>query len=169
VSVILVRIAALSVDASSNQPVVILRPIDDEEDSARLLPIWIGHSEAASILLGLQNVQPPRPMTHDLLQNVLSAFGQSVERIEINRLESGTFFAAIILSAEGENESRSIDARPSDSIALAVRTGSPIYVAEEVLAEASIVADDIHAMDEESQVEQFRAFLDDVDPRDFQG
>ncbi len=164
---IVVRIAALSVDATSNQPVIILRPLDEEGSSARLLPIWIGHSEAASILIALQNIESPRPMTHDLLHNIITTLGQTVDRVEITRLDGGTFYASVILASEGT--SLTVDARPSDSIALAVRTGSPIYVAEEVFTEASIIADQLQEMDEEAQVEEFRAFLDDVDPSDFQG
>ncbi|MDZ4178845.1 MAG: bifunctional nuclease family protein [Coriobacteriia bacterium] len=162
-----VSIASLSVDATSNQPVVILRPVDDEGPEARLLPIWIGHPEATAILLALQDVEPPRPMTHDLLRSVINSLDHLVERIEITRLEEGTFYAAIVL--RGEEQSVAVDARPSDSIALAVRTGSPIYVAEEVLDEAAVIAEVVTEIDEEAEVEQFREFLEEVDPSDFQG
>jgi len=163
-----VRIVSLSVDASSNQPVIILKPVDDEESSARLLPIWIGHPEAASILLALQNIEPPRPMTHDLLNNVVSTLGRQVTRVEITHLEAGTFYAAIFL--EDESGTVVVDARPSDSIALAVRAGSPIYVAEQVLDEAAVTSGQSDpSEDEEVQVQQFRDFLESVDPRDFQG
>ncbi len=162
-----VRIASLSVDAVSNQPVIILRPVDEEGSEARLLPIWIGHPEATAILLALQDVEPPRPMTHDLLHNVITSFGHIIERVEITRLEEGTFYAALVL--RGEEHSVAIDARPSDSIALAVRTGSPIYVAEEVMKEAAVLAEVEVEVDEEAEVEQFRDFLEQVDPSDFQG
>ncbi len=162
-----VRIASLSVDASSNQPVIILRPVDDEGPRARLLPIWIGHPEAAAILFALQDVEPPRPMTHDLLRSVIASLDHLVDRIEITRLEEGTFYAAVVL--RGEERSIAIDARPSDSIALAVRTGSPIYVAEEVLDEAAVLADQAVEVDEEAEVKEFRDFLERVDPNDFQG
>lgn len=160
-----VRIASLSMDSVSNQPVILLRPVDEPEDAGRLLPIWIGHPEATAILLALQGVEPPRPMTHDLLTGIVQATGFIVERVEITRLEEGTFFAALIL--RGEERTIAIDARPSDSIALAVRTGSPIFVAEDVL-EAAAVAEE-RTVDEEAEVEQFREFLDHVDPSDFQG
>lgn len=160
-----VRIASLSMDSVSNQPVILLRPVDEPEDAGRLLPIWIGHPEATAILLALQGVEPPRPMTHDLLTGIVQATGFIVERVEITRLEEGTFFAALIL--RGEERTIAIDARPSDSIALAVRTGSPIFVAENVL-EAAAVAEE-RTVDEEAEVEQFREFLDHVDPSDFQG
>lgn len=160
-----VRIASLSVDSVSNQPVIILRPIEDQEVEARLLPIWIGHPEATAILLALQGVQPPRPMTHDLLHSIIEAVGHYVERVEITRLDEGTFYAAIVV--RGEERSVVVDARPSDSIALAVRTGSPIFVAEDVLEEAAVIAEP--DTNEEQEVEEFREFLEHVNPEDFQG
>ncbi|MBU4555533.1 MAG: bifunctional nuclease family protein [Actinobacteria bacterium] len=160
-----VRIASLSMDSVSNQPVILLRPVEEPEGEGRFLPIWIGHPEATSILLALQGVEPPRPMTHDLLAGVLQAVNYVVDRVEITRLEEGTFFAALVL--RGDERTVTIDARPSDSIALAVRTGSPIFVAEEVLDAAAV--EETSQIDEEAEVEQFREFLDHVDPSDFQG
>ncbi|MDO8986619.1 MAG: bifunctional nuclease family protein [Coriobacteriia bacterium] len=160
-----VRIASLSMDSVSNQPVILLRPVEEPEGEGRILPIWIGHPEATSILLALQGVDPPRPMTHDLLSGVLQAVNYVVDRVEITRLEAGTFYAALVL--RGDERTVVIDARPSDSIALAVRTGSPIFVAEEVLDAAAVA--ETSQVDEEAEVEQFREFLDHVDPSDFQG
>ncbi len=162
-----VRIASLSVDSASNQPVIILRPIDDEPGTGRLLPIWIGHPEATAILLALQGVAPPRPMTHDLLRNVMDSTGLDLSRVDIVRLEEGTFYAELVLEAAGRE--LVLDARPSDSIALAIRTGSPIYVSEDILDEAAIAEQDALEEDPEEEIEQFRAFLNDVDPSDFQG
>ncbi len=163
-----VRIASLSVDSVSNQPVIILRPIEESGDSPRLLPIWIGHAEATAILLALQGVEPPRPMTHDLLKSVVESLDTVVTRIEITRVEAGTFYAAIVL--RGEERTIAIDARPSDSIALAIRTGSPLFVAEEVFDEAAVLEEAVSEDEpvEEAEVEQFREFLDHVDPSDFQ-
>lgn len=161
-----VRIASLSVDAASNQPVIILRPITDEPGEGRLLPIWIGHTEATAILLALQGMEPPRPMTHDLLKNVLDTLEFKVARVEITRVEEGTYFAAIVLRAE--ERLLAVDARPSDSIALAVRTGSPIFVAEDVLDASSVPETEIEETDAEEELEKFRQFLDHVDPSDFQ-
>jgi bifunctional DNase/RNase len=154
-----VKIHSLNLDEATNQPVVVLR----DSDNNRLLPIWIGHNEATAILLKLQRVDPPRPLTHDLLYNVVLDLGLQVERVEITRLEESTFYAAIIL--RGEEKSWAIDARPSDSIALAVRANAPIFVAESVLETAGLTPDD--EMDEEAEVEAFRDFLDSVDPDDF--
>jgi bifunctional DNase/RNase len=160
-----VHIASLSLDPRSNQPVIILRPTDPEL-ADRLLPIWIGHPEATSILLALEGAEPPRPLTHDLLGSVIGTLGAIVERVEVTRLETGTFFAALVL--RGDEHTWAVDARPSDSIALAVRTGAPIFVDESVLEEASVPAavlvDDA---DEEAEVEAFRQFLENVDPEDF--
>lgn len=161
------RIASLAVDPRSNQPVIILRPINDEIGPARLLPIWIGHPEATAILLAIEGVETPRPMTHDLITNVLGVLDTIVERVEITRVDEGTFYAAIVL--RGEERTRIVDARPSDSIALAVRTGSPIYVAEDVLASAAMIDDTEETVDEDAEIEEFRRFLEGVDPEDFQG
>ena len=150
-------------------PCIILKPLDDAAGVGKLLPIWIGHPEATAILLALEGTEPPRPLTHDLMKSMLEALDSYVERVEITRVEEGTFFAAITLRSE--ERTRIIDARPSDSIALAIRMGAPIYVAEEVF-EAASVADEgacRRAVDEEAELAAFRDFLDSVDPEDFQG
>lgn len=154
-----VRIHSLNIDKTTNQPVLILR----DADGGRLLPIWIGHNEATAILLRLQRVEPPRPMTHDLLFNLVGDLGWQIERVEITRLEESTFYAALILRTEGKTVA--VDARPSDSIALAVRAHVPIMVAEAVMDEAGLVPDEEY--DEESEVERFREFLENIDPQDF--
>jgi len=164
--VIEVRIASLAVDPRSNQPVLILRPIDDAAGEGRMLPIWIGQPEATAILLALEDVALPRPLTHDLLKNVIDALGAYVERIEITRVEEGTFYAALVLRAE--ERTLAIDARPSDSIALAVRTGAPVFVAEDVMDSAA-VSESGNEIDEEAELQAFREFLENVDPEDFQG
>ena len=161
--VLQVRIASLSVDSRSNSPVLILTPLAIDPEHPRLLPIWIGTPEATSILLALQGADMPRPLTHDLMKDVVETLGFVVERVEITRVDEGTFYAALVL--RGEERTFAIDARPSDSIALAIRTGSPIYVAEEVFSEASVEAEpEVNA---EEEIEQFRAFLEEVEPNDF--
>lgn len=163
-----VRIASLAIDPRSEQPVIILKPLDESPGEGVLLPIWIGQPEATAILLAVEGVETPRPMTHDLLKDTISTLDAVVERIEITRVETGTFYAAIIL--RGEERRRVLDARPSDSIALAVRVGAPIFVADEVLANAAVPDESIleeGADDEEAQVAEFRRFLEDVDPADF--
>lgn len=164
-----VRIASLSVDAVSNQPVIVLRPTEDEPGEGRLVPIWIGHAEATAILLALQGMEPPRPMTHDLLKGVIDSMDVALARVEITRIQDGTFYAALVL--RGEERTIAVDARPSDSIALAVRTHSPIFIAEEVIEAAGIPEpiDGGEDVNEEEELERFREFLDEVNPEDFQG
>lgn len=152
-----VHIHSLGLDQTSNQPVILLK----EEEGLRVLPIWIGHPEATAILIAIEGVVPPRPMTHDLLLAALTAGGLVLERVEITRLEEGTFYAALVL--RGEERTIAVDARPSDSIALAARAGCPVLVAEEVLNQAGIVPDE----EAEEEVERFRDFLKTVDPDDF--
>jgi len=158
-----VRIASLSVDTRSNSPVLILSPLVVDPAHPRLLPIWIGTPEATSILLALQGTDMPRPLTHDLMRDVVETLGFVVERVEITRVDEGTFYAALIL--RGEERAFALDARPSDSIALAVRTGSPIFVDDEVFEQASIEAEP--DIDPDAEIEQFREFLEGVEPEDF--
>lgn len=162
-----VRIASLAVDPRSNQPVLILRPLDDEPGHGRILPIWIGQPEATAILLAIEGVELPRPLTHDLLKSAIETLGAYVERIEITRVEDGTFFAALIIHAE--ERTLAVDARPSDSIALAVRTGAPVFVADDVMESAAVPDEAGQPVDEEAELQAFREFLDHVDPEDFQG
>jgi hypothetical protein len=145
------------VELPANQPIVLLK----EREGERYLPIWIGSAEAQAIALALQGVTPPRPMTHDLMRNILEELGVSVERIVITELREGTFYAVIQMTRNGTRYE--ISSRPSDAIALAVRTSVPIFANEDVLGEASIVIRD----DEEQEVERFREFLDQVSPEDF--
>ncbi len=161
-----VRIATITMDSSNSAPVVLLRPVDEEGDFVgdRVLPIWIGHPEAMSILLGLQEVPSPRPLTHDLFVGTLRTLGYTLEQVQVTRLDGGTFYAEIVLF--GPEGRIGIDARPSDSMALAVREDCPIYVCEAVMDEAAIVPEPADE-DEEEQLERFRDFLDHVDPSDF--
>ena len=162
-----VRIASLALDPRSSQPVIILKPLDEDAGTGKLLPIWIGHPEATAILLALEGTEPPRPLTHDLMKSMLEALDSYVERVDITRMEEGTFFAAVTLRSE--DRTRIIDARPSDSIALAIRMGAPIYVAEEVFDAASVDDESGVESDDEAELAAFRDFLDSVNPEDFQG
>ena len=151
------NLVGVRVELPTNQPIVLLK----EQDGERFLPIWIGAMEATAIAFALQGIVTARPMTHDLMKNVLEELTVSVERIAITELKDGTFFATIQMQHGGERYE--ISSRPSDAIALAVRVNVPIFAAEEVLTEASIVIRD----DEEQEVEKFREFLDNVEPEDF--
>ncbi len=155
-----VQIYGVSFDMVGKQPIVLLKTIDDN----RYLPIWIGHPEAAAILMKLQGADTPRPMTHDLLVDIIDQAEAKVEKISVNELRDNTFFATITLSVSGSEIE--IDSRPSDALALAVRVQAPIFVAEDVIEESSIEFDqDID--DNEQVVEKFKDFLDDVSPEDF--
>jgi len=153
------NLAGVRIELPSNQPIVLLR----ESEGERFLPIWIGQSEAAAIALALQGVITPRPMTHDLLRNILDEMAVQVSNIVITELREGTFYAVINMQRNGD--AFEISSRPSDAIALAVRLGCKIFVHEEVLSEASIL---IPNGEDEDEVEKFREFLENVNPEDFQ-
>jgi bifunctional DNase/RNase len=152
------ELAGVRVELPTNQPIVLLK----EKDGERYLPIWIGAAEAAAIALALQGVVTPRPMTHDLLKNILDDLGVQVSRIVVTELREGTFFAQLDIHRNGD--ALEISSRPSDAIALAVRMTVPIFASEDVLSEASILIPG----DEDEEVEKFREFLENVTPEDFE-
>jgi bifunctional DNase/RNase len=138
----------------SNNPIVLLR----ERDGDRYLPIWVGSAEASAIAFAQQGVVPPRPLTHDLIKDLLSATGNDLTEVRITEMKDGIFYAVLVFDSGVE-----VSARPSDSIALALRTGSKIVCAEDVLDEAGLEVPD----EQEDEVEKFREFLDHVSPEDF--
>jgi bifunctional DNase/RNase len=150
-------LVGVRVELPSNQPIVLLKEVDGE----RFLPIWIGAVEATAIAFALQGIQTPRPMTHDLMRDILNETSIQVDRVVISDLVEQTFYATIRLSMNGSNFE--VSSRPSDAIALAVRINAPIYAAEDVIEQAGIELKD----DEETEVEKFREFLDQVTPEDF--
>jgi uncharacterized protein len=152
------NVAGIALDATTRVPIVLLK----DSTERRALPIWIGQNEARAILSVLENQSPPRPMTHDLLGNCLTTLGVTLDRIIIHALEDNTFFAVLTLK-QGDKIER-LDARPSDAIALALRMNAPIWVMEEVVADASIPVDQ-EADEEERQA--FRDFIDNIRPEDF--
>ena len=156
-----VTIYGVSFDVVGKQPIVLLRTVD----GARFLPIWVGHAEAQAILMRLQGVEPPRPMTHDLLAALVRDLGAVVEQVEVTDLRDNTYYARIVVS-RGDDRLR-VDARPSDAIALALRCDAPILVADEIIASSSIEMEDPNDAVPEDQIEEFRRFLEDVGPDDF--
>ena len=134
-------IKGLMIDPITNMPIVILR----DGEGQRILPIWVGVFEANAIALQIENVQTPRPMTHDLLKNVIQDLSAQVDRIVVTKLKENTFYAAIHLRTDGH--SVVVDARPSDAIALALRSGAPIYVEDSVIASARSVESTKESMD----------------------
>lgn len=154
-------LVGVRVEVPTNQPIVLLR----EQEGARYLPIFIGTPEATAIVYALQGLDTPRPMTHDLFKTVLDDLSIRLERVDITELHDGTFYAMIELDRAGERTR--ISSRPSDAIALAVRYDGdvPIFADEAVLDEAGVVFE--NEDEEEQQVEEFREFLDQVQPEDF--
>jgi uncharacterized protein len=154
------KLIGVRVELPGNQPIVLLK----ESEGERYLPIWVGTAEATAIAFALQGVVTARPMTHDLMKNILEELGVGVERIEITELREGTFYASIQMARNGTPFQ--ISSRPSDAIALAVRVDVPIFANEEVLTEASIVIREDE--EQEAEVEKFREFLESVRPEDFE-
>src|ERR1700729_808932 len=153
-------IYGVSFDLIGKQPIVLLKTAEGN----RYLPIWIGHPEAAAILMKLQGASAPRPLTHDLLVNVLAELGVDVARVTVTELRENTFYASITVVQNGTE--LEIDSRSSDAIAVAVRAQVPIYAADEVIEESAIEmeGDDVN---EEEIVDEFKRFLEGVTPEDF--
>lgn len=151
-----VEVMGVRVEMPSNQPIVLLK----ELDGLRYLPIWLGTVEATAIAFAQQGVKPPRPLTHDLFKDVLSELGAKLKTVYLTELKDGVFYAQLNFE-----DGPTISARPSDAIALALRTGSPILASEQLLSEAGIEIPD----QAEDEVERFKEFLDQIKPEDFLG
>ena len=133
-------------------------------DGNKFLPIWIGHPEAAAILMKLQGATTPRPMTHDLISELINELDAQCTRVSVTELKDNTFYASITLRVNGQE--LEIDSRPSDALAVAVRTSAPIFAAEEVIQESAIEFEH-EVEDTEEVVDKFKKFLDEVTPEDF--
>ncbi len=156
-------IYGVSFDLVGKQPIVLLKTTDGN----KFLPIWIGHNEAAAILMKLQSQAPPRPMTHDLLSDMLEQLGAQVVRITVTELRENTFYAQITVTQDG-NEIE-VDSRPSDAIALAIRVEAPIFAADRVIEESAIEfeGDEVTEEQLEEEVAKFKNFLEQVTPDQF--
>ncbi|MDH2443251.1 bifunctional nuclease family protein [Amnibacterium sp. CER49] len=165
-----VRVLGLAVDARM-QPVVLLTPLVHDRGPRTLVPIWVGAQEAASISIAVNGEEAPRPLSHDLMQRLLEAVDASVDRVAVTRIEEGTFYAELSLTTTAGR--LTLDCRPSDAIALASRVGAPLFVAEAVLDDAGVLEEpegtEEEPVEAEEEVAEFRRFLADVDPEDFQG
>jgi bifunctional DNase/RNase len=150
-----VDVMGVRVEMPSNNPIVLLREVAGD----RYVPIWIGAVEATAIAFAQQGVVPPRPLTHDLLKDVLAATGDGLSEVRITDVKDGVYYATLVLTSGAE-----VSARPSDSIALALRTGARIVCSEEVLDEVGLAV----PAEQEDEVERFREFLDQVTPEDFE-
>jgi bifunctional DNase/RNase len=155
------ELVAVRIELPGNTPVVLLRELGG---AGRLLPIFIGQPEATAIAFAIDGVVTPRPMTHDLMKNLLDELGAAVDRVVVTELSEGTFYAEIHLSAGGR--ARRVSSRPSDALALALRVGCSIFAEEDVLDEAGLV-DESGDEEPEEVVEKFREFIDSVNPDDF--
>ncbi len=149
-----VEVVGVRVEMPTNQPLVLLR----ETEGTRYLPIWIGAVEASAIAYAQEGAETARPLTHELMQQMVVALGDELEEVRIIDVHDGVFFASLIFASGAE-----VEARPSDSIALALRAGARIVCTEDVLDEAGIQS----TREEDEEVERFREFLDEVGPEDF--
>lgn len=151
-----VEVVGVRVEMPTNQPLVLLR----ETEGSRYLPIWIGAVEASAIAYAQEGAETPRPLTHELMQQMVVALGDELEEVRIIDVRDGVFFASLIFASGAE-----VEARPSDSIALALRAGARIVCTEDVLDEAGIQS----TREEDEEVERFKEFLEEVAPEDFSG
>ena len=155
-----VTVAHLGLDRATNSPVVILR----EKDGARVLPIWIGPAEASAIAMELQGVKAQRPMTHDLLKQIILGLGGNLRRVVISSVKENTYFAE--LQIDRDDHVFQVDARPSDSIALALRLRAPIFTSDRLLDESGVETDE-PAPDPSPNADELKQYLERMDPQDF--
>lgn len=148
------QVVGIRVEQPQQQPVLLLR----EAEGERFLPIWIGQAEATAIALEQQGIAPARPLTHDLVKDIVAALGRTLVQVRIVALREGTFYADLVF-----DEDTTVSARPSDAIAIAIRVGAPIFADEAVLAEAGLAM----PSEREDEVEKFKEFLDTISPEDF--
>jgi len=156
------EVIGVRVEMPSNQPIVLLKEID----GSRFLPIWVGAVEATAIAFAQQGVEPPRPLTHDLMNNLLDLLDVTVTAVHMTEIKDGIFYATMLLR-DSSGGQLSISARPSDAIALAVRSHSNILATQELLDEIGIEIP--QGEGENQEVEKFREFLDQINPEDFVG
>lgn len=154
------KVMGIALDTRTGSPIVVLHDLQNR----KALPIWIGSAEASAIIRKIENITVTRPMTHDLIIDIVEKTGYSIDRIEINDVDKDTYFAIIYLKNE-EGKEIEIDARPSDAIAVSIRVEAPIFVTANVLANGSVSCDS--AKDEE-EAQEFRNFIQSIKPSDFE-
>lgn len=152
-------VMGIALDSRTGTPIMVL----NDKDNRRALPIWIGTAEASAIIRQLEGITTSRPMTHDLIHELLLQTGYDVTQVEINDLDADTYFASIVLT-NSEGDTKTLDSRPSDAVAMALKCDCPIYATTQVIAEGTISTD--KGRDEE-EAEEFRDFLKDIKPSDF--
>ena len=154
------KVMGIALDTRTGSPIVVLH----DTDNRKALPIWIGSAEASAIIRKIENISVSRPMTHDLVVELMQKTGYDIDRIEINDVEKETYYAIIYLKNE-EGKEIEIDARPSDAIAIAIRVEAPIFVTANVLASGSVSCD---AAKDEEEAKEFRDFIQTIKPSDFE-
>lgn len=152
------EVGGIGFDPRNFSPLVLLK----DKDELNFLPIWIGIFEATAIAMELQGVTPPRPMTHDLMKEALTKLGAKITRVTINDVKEGTFYATVEMEAR-DGGKITLEARPSDAIALAVRTGAPLFVAEVVMMQSKLV----NAEKDAEETQKFKEFIENMRPEDF--
>ena len=158
-----IEVVGVRVEMPSNQPIVLLKEID----GSRFLPIWVGAVEATAIAFAQQGVEPPRPLTHDLMKSLLDDLNVTLTAVHLTELRDGVFYAELHLHNKGQDSV--LSARPSDAIALALRTQSAIFATETLMDEAGIEITEQDSSQANDEVERFREFLDQINPEDFVG
>lgn len=153
------KVMGIAIDTASGSPIIVL----NDKENRKALPIWIGSAEASAIIRKIENIKVIRPMTHDLIIDIVEKTGYHVSRVEISDVEEDTYYSTIFLSNE-ENEV-TIDARPSDAIAVAIRVDAPIYVSAKVLADGSVSCD---SEKDEEESKEFKNFIQSIKPSDFE-
>ena len=152
------KVMGIALDTRTGSPIVVLH----DKDNRRALPIWIGSAEASAIIRKIENLTVVRPMTHDLIPDIIQKTGFKLDRVEINDVEEETYYAKLFLTKDGETVE--IDSRPSDAIAVAIRVDAPIFISANVLANGSVSTDS--AKDEE-EAQEFKQFVQSIKPSDF--
>lgn len=153
------RVMGIALDTRTGSPIVVLH----DKENRKALPIWIGSAEASAIIRKIENLSVARPMTHDLIIEIVDKTGYSIDKIEISDVEKETYYATIYLT-DNNGKTVEIDARPSDAIAVAIRVDAPIFVSPKVLASGSVSTDT--AKDEE-EAQEFKNFVQSIKPSDF--
>lgn len=154
------KVMGIAIDTASGSPIIVL----NDKENRKALPIWIGSAEASAIIRKIENIKVLRPMTHDLIIDIIEKTGYQVDRVEINDVEKDTYFSTIYLVNEDGN-SVTIDSRPSDAIAVAIRVEAPIFVSAKVLADGSVSCD---TEKDEAESQEFRNFIQSIKPSDFE-
>lgn len=154
------RVMGIALDTRTGSPIVVLH----DKDNRKALPIWIGSAEASAIIRKIENLQVARPMTHDLIIDIIKKTGYELEKVEIDDVEKDTYFATLVLVKDGEEALR-IDCRPSDAIAVAIRVDAPIFVAASVLATGAVSTD---PSKDEEEAQEFKNFVQNLKPSDFE-